>query len=395
MGFLRGIYHPRPVRDRTYKGITFREDEVAGVEEDVVGLPVWVEHDKTLVIGHVDSVRRSVHDTLECDIYIDESHPLGRLVMRDVRAGILRGLSIGFFGEKHSPIHFDDIGFTEVSVVVEGRLPDTIIYAYDLEDGTVVIDRDALSSLRGEECRLHNIQHSLFSRKMSTDPKFQAAQETANQATNPDTERELAELRQFKADKLAAERAQEIAMSKARVDQTVQYLYDEQDGLVTLAKRGEVNTGMTPAQMEAMFPEVGQTDNGLGLLKVTCSVVRDSRLITQKYKDAAAENDRLKSELNEKNAMIQKLAERTATPMEEVDIRHSRAPATSATGSASYRAIFEKAKQKYVPAALPVSVKHSAASASGSDSAMSFRDMVRQAASTAPIELVMAKETGL
>jgi hypothetical protein len=326
MGFLRGVYHPKPVNDPTYKGRTFREDEAEFVGLEFKDAPVYVEHNPDIPAGKVVSTRRGPGETLECDIYVDETTALGRSIMDDVRSGLLRGLSIGF-SVTHRPREGSYEGFMldEVSLVEEGQLPDTHIYAFDHGDD-VLIDVETYASLvKGTPAPSHNSESTPAPKK--TMENFNKAAEAVQEGT--DAMRALieraaaAEAKAAAAEAKAAESDAKAAAfikkeAEMRAKQSYDMLYDKQDGLLSWRENDEVMADIPVADLSKTAEEVVARggDDAQFLLQYAYSVSKKGRFYAQRYKQELTEAQKqLEAKdraLQEKEQYIQSLVSKPA-----------------------------------------------------------------------------------
>jgi hypothetical protein len=312
MGFIRGVYHPKPVNDPSYQGRTFREDEAEFVGLEFVGAPVYVEHNPEIVVGRVERTRRGPGGTLECDIFVDESSSLGRRVMDDVRSRQLRGLSIGG-AVSHRPDDgsYDGFMLDEVSLVEEGLLPDTHIYAYDNGDSSVIIDVAAYSSLvQGTPLPSHNSESTPQPKKMENFNKAANVASEGTDAMKALMERAAAaeaEAAAAKAEAAAAKAKIEVFAKKeadARAAQTYNMLYDKEDGILSWREKDEIMTDIPASDLSKTCEEVVSRggDDAQFLLQLAYSVSKVGRVYAQRYEKEMTE---AKQQLEAKDRALQ------------------------------------------------------------------------------------------
>lgn len=137
--YLRAICHPPPTTDPTYRGWFFRADEITKKSEraqpmtDYIGKPVCVNHDKSKVVGRVEALHRSSKGDILCDLWIDDSTPLGRKTLEDLRTQRLSEVSIGF---KSLTNELDyaatDLRPSEISLVPKGAIPNSKVLHFNI-----------------------------------------------------------------------------------------------------------------------------------------------------------------------------------------------------------------------------------------------------------------------
>lgn len=131
------VYHPPPTRNRKFTGPAFTEPEVETVQKLYKGKPVYVEHDSSKpAIGHVKSFQRGPNGELMCYLYIDSSTAAAKEVIRKIKQGEYRDVSIGFLAAVSEDYRmFDQFVLQEISIVEKGAMPNTNIVLFGDEEG--------------------------------------------------------------------------------------------------------------------------------------------------------------------------------------------------------------------------------------------------------------------
>ena len=126
-----GSAHPSG-QDNSYDGVFLTKSEIEAKAKDIVGTPVWYEHDGSKKIGWI--TEGSVDDTGRLSIkgVVDRNSWAGTAAARQMRDGTLTGLSLGLEhlkmeNKEGTMMKIVSKAIEEVSVTADPDLPDTEI----------------------------------------------------------------------------------------------------------------------------------------------------------------------------------------------------------------------------------------------------------------------------
>ena len=181
-----GRFHPRAVEgdaERNKFGTpSFRPDEVEHALREFKNVPVYIEHNPEMEVGHVEDTFLDDQGCLQCEIHINPDAKYAGLAMKAINEKSIRGLSTGFEITRsglNGPIH--SIEGMEISLVEEGKLPQTDILAYG--DGVdMKYVPQALQPLLGDAQmvteKVHNSKRAYFDIFLSADPPMATQQQS-------------------------------------------------------------------------------------------------------------------------------------------------------------------------------------------------------------------------
>ncbi len=100
MGYIQGIFHP-PAREEdaakmTFGNPSFFPSEVKHALAAFKKLPVFIEHNENMVVGHVENTFVDEKGFMRCEMFIDETTKYGKIAMAEVAKGNFKGLSTGY-----------------------------------------------------------------------------------------------------------------------------------------------------------------------------------------------------------------------------------------------------------------------------------------------------------
>lgn len=180
---VRGRVHPPPHKDPKYKGWEHWASEVDTVIPEYVGKPVFINHEDTKTrVGQVKKMyKEKTSGCIVTDLTLDPTDQ-GMAAMKDVISGKLKGLSLGYSAYEN-PVTKGRIGRAipkEISLCEVGAMPDTLIFAFQVDDVVAVSAEKAKSIYTSPPVSLQN---SLNKTRMTTTEQ-EAAQASAMTSTS-------------------------------------------------------------------------------------------------------------------------------------------------------------------------------------------------------------------
>jgi len=191
---VRGRCHPPPHKDPKYKGWELWASEVDRVMPKYVGKPVYVNHDPSEAVGKVKKVYRDKNSgSIVVDLALDPTDK-GLRAMKDVHGGKLRGLSLGYDAYEN-PVTKGRIGEAipkEISLCEVGAMPDTLIYAFQVDDVVAVSSQKAKSIYTSNRISLQNSLRNMSAEQEATQASATAAADHPSGGSQEDIARWVA-----------------------------------------------------------------------------------------------------------------------------------------------------------------------------------------------------------
>lgn len=147
MSFIQGLIHPPAEDVGEFRGTYFNKEEIGRTLDRFAGVPLCVDHDREHVVGSVRSCTVQENGDIFVDAFVDDSSPKGESVMREIEAGIKKGLSMSYEAHmnKHA-IRFSDASPIEVSIVNKGAIPRSRILAFGNSKG-ITLSKSGISEI--------------------------------------------------------------------------------------------------------------------------------------------------------------------------------------------------------------------------------------------------------
>jgi hypothetical protein len=198
---VRGYFHPPPSTNADHRGWDLSEREVARASVLLKGKPVYCEHNKHERVGAVERLWREPKSrALVVDLALSADRAGGE-VMRRVKSGELRGLSIGFFAERNQDWErVSEIRPNEISIVAKGDMPGTRIFEFEDPQGIYVVPQHTVYSANSARSTTTMTEAPDQTTPASVPPeRVQEALRLLEEKEKADAEREVQERKRIEA----------------------------------------------------------------------------------------------------------------------------------------------------------------------------------------------------
>ncbi len=285
MNWVSGKIHPDPPKpDGLPRSFLINSDEADKYFQKMVGKPLLLCHDWTKPIGRVERVRRVDNGDMMVDAYVNPRNPLTPAIHEALRAGRLKGLSMGYNAMERNGERLTSAYPTEVSIVDVGAIPKTRVLAF------------------GNSTRC-SVSQSGFKEVMAEQPTASTTPATQTVAGNAPTAQETAEVLKsthtFSRSDITTDQIERFLKAEAKEKQektkALASFFEMAKSVLAKTDGGAAAAAMDPEDQVALGREV-EALYGLGNSK--CMLVEVTAAQDGTIKKLLEANEALRKQIN-------------------------------------------------------------------------------------------------